>query len=196
MPKRVLVLNGHPAATSLNRSLAETYAEAATGAGHEVQILHVHDLDFDPNYGFAGYTRWKPLEPALERVLSAFEWSQHIVLVTPMWWGGLPGKLKGLFDRAFLPGRLFDPRNPNRFGMPTPLLTGRTGRILITTDTPAWFFRLRYGNALIRQLRGQIFEFVGIRPTRVSLFPMASHPKPGQVEGWLKQAASLGARAA
>ena len=146
--KRIFILNGHPAETSLNRTLAETYAEAALQAGHEVRLTHLHDLNFDPDFGFGGYDKQKPLEPELEQVLQDIEWSEHFVVTTPMWWGGLPAKLKGLFDRAFLPGRTFNTRKTDWMGMPTPMLSGRTGRVIITSDTPGWFLRWVYHNAM------------------------------------------------
>jgi NAD(P)H dehydrogenase (quinone) len=119
-PKRIYILNGHPAEKSLNRTLAESYAQAAQDAGHEVRLTHLHNISFDPDFGFGGYKVQKPLEAELEQVLTDIEWSQHMVLTTPMWWGGLPAKLKGLFDRAFLPGRAFNTRETNWMGMPTP----------------------------------------------------------------------------
>ena len=102
MPKRIVILNGHPAAKSLSRRLAESYAKGAREAGHEVRVIHIRDLDFDSDFGFGGYVETKPLEPDLESVLSDLEWSEHLVLLTPMWWGGVPAKLKGLFDRLLL----------------------------------------------------------------------------------------------
>ena len=44
----------------------------------------------------------------------------------------MPAKLKGLFDRALLPGRAFDTRDTDWMGMPTPMLSGRTGRVIVT----------------------------------------------------------------
>lgn len=119
------------------------------------------------------------------------EWTDHFVLITPMWWGGLPAKLEGLLDRILLPGKAFDTRNP-KWGLPAPMLTGRSARIVITSDTPGWFLWLAYRNALIRQLRGQILNYVGIKPSRFTHFVGASHPKPGIVDAWLKQMRKLG----
>ncbi|MDA0341120.1 MAG: NAD(P)H-dependent oxidoreductase [Proteobacteria bacterium] len=183
-PKRIYILNGHPAETSLNRTLAEAYATAAIDAGHEVRLTHLNDLTFDPDFEFGGYQHQKPLEPALEQVLDDIAWSQHLVLTTPMWWGGLPAKLKGLFDRAFLPGRTFNTRETDWMGMPTPMLSGRTGRIIMTSDTPGWFMRWVYHNAMLRQIRDQILGFVGIKPARITHFSGASQPKPGVVDQW------------
>ena len=75
-PKRIFILDGHPAAQSLTRSLAEAYGDAARAAGHEVRAAHLHDLDFDPDYGFGGYENVKPLEPVLERFLDF--WREEI----------------------------------------------------------------------------------------------------------------------
>lgn len=192
--KRVLVLNGHPAQSSLSAGFAETYAKAAKDAGNEVRVMHVHDLRFDSDFGFGGYSQIKPLEDDLVQALENLTWCEHVVLLTPMWWGGLPAKLKGLFDRILLPGVAFDPRQM-KSGFPMPLLTNRTARVILTSDTPDWFFRIVYRYALIRQLRGQIFGFVGIRPMRVTHFSGASHPSAQIVESWSKKVAELGTKA-
>lgn len=194
--RRIFIINGHPAASSLNRTLAEAYADGARDAGHDVRITHLSDLSFDPDYGFGGYKDWKPLEPALEGVSEDFEWSQHVVLTTPMWWGGPPAKLKGLFDRAFLPGRFFDTRATDWKGLPRPMLTGRTGRMIVTADTPGWFLKWVYRNAMLRQLRDQVFGFVGIKPARITYFSGASHPKSDAVDKLLAKVRNQGAAAA
>ena len=192
--KRITLLDGHPAETSISRQIIDTYAQAARGEGHEVRVLHLHDMDFDMDYGFAGYKNQKPLEPELEDFLEALEWSEHFVFAAPMWWGGLPAKLKGLIDRSFLPGRVFDTRvKPGT--MPLPMLDDRTARVFLTSDTPGWVFRLFYKDALAWQIKGQILNFVGFKPARLTRFAGASHPKPRQIEGWLKKVARLGAKA-
>lgn len=190
-PKRIFILDGHPADESLSRSLSQRYADAARAAGHDVRLTHLHDLTFDPDFEYGGYTHHKPLEPQLETFLQDVEWSQHLVVTTPMWWGGLPAKLKGLFDRTFLPGRTFDTRvKPGK--MPKPMLTGRTARVIMTSDTPPLIMRLIYRNAILWQLRSQILGFVGFKPTRITYLSGATHPKPGMVVRWLDQVQKIG----
>ncbi len=194
--KKILILDGHPGETSLSRTFAETYAQAAQQQGHEVRMIHLSELQFDHDFGQGNYEEFKPLEPVLEDVLSDLEWSEHLVLTTPMWWGGLPAKLKGLIDRAFIPGRTFDTRNTTRIGFPSPMLTGRTARVILTSDTPGWFMRLIYRQAMIRQVRDQILGFVGFKPTKFTYFAGASDPKPGNVDRWISKVQQIGAQAA
>ncbi|MFY0596593.1 MAG: NAD(P)H-dependent oxidoreductase [Cognatishimia sp.] len=188
--KRIFVLNGHPAETSISSALTGAYSDAAKQAGHDVRIANLHDLDFDMDYGMGGYKGSKPLEPDLETVLSNIEWAEHVVISTPMWWGGLPAKLKGLFDRTLLPGRTFDTKGK----LPKPMLGGRTGRVFLTSDTPGWYFRLIYRNALIQQLKKQILGFIGIK-TKVTPLAGASHIKSEKLERWVKQAQDYGSQA-
>lgn len=191
--KRIYVLNGHPSEASLSKLFSENYAQAATKTGHEVRITHLYELEFDPDFGGGGYKNLKPLETGLKGVVNNLQWSEHFVLLTPMWWGGVPAKLKGLFDRILIPGTAFDTRETTWIGMPKPLLRGRTARLIMTSDTPNWFFRMVYKNAMVRQLRAQILGFVGITPLQVTHFSQASEAKSATIEAWSNKVASLGA---
>jgi len=194
--RNIIVLNGHPGATSLSKSLCQAYIGAAQAQGHVVRYHDLSEMSFDLDYGQSGYHNPKPLEPALEAFLADLEWAGHVVLATPLWWGGIPAKLKGLFDRALLPGRAFDTRNTNLMGLPKPMLTGKTARVLLTSDTPPLFLRLFYGNAIKKFVSRQILGFVGIKPTRFSSFAPASEATEATVKTWSRQVAGLGEKAA
>ena len=189
--KRIFILNGHPAESSLSKAISETYLQTAREAGHEVRLMHLHDMAFDADYGFAGYARHKPLEPDLETFRENVEWAQHMVMATPMWWGGLPAKLKGLFDRTFLPGWAFNTRKM-KLGLPEPMLSGRSARVFMTSDTPNWAFGLLYRKAMQRQIESQIFHYVGIKPVRFCHFSPATKATPEKVKTWLDKAAESG----
>jgi NAD(P)H dehydrogenase (quinone) len=55
-----------------------------------VRIANLNDLAFDDDFGQGNYENCKPLEPDLQRVLSDLEWSDHLVLTTPMWGAACP----------------------------------------------------------------------------------------------------------
>lgn len=194
--RKIIVLNGHPGETSLSKSLCAAYRKAAAASGHEVRVQDLSVMRFDMDFGQGGYENTKPLEPDLEAFLADLEWADHVVMAAPLWWGAVPAKLKALFDRALLPGRSFDTRNTNFAGLPAPLLTGKTARVLLTSDTPALYLWLFYGNAVKKFISRQILGFVGIRPTRFTTFAPASGAPRAKVQSWLRQAAALGGKAA
>lgn len=195
MRERIFILNGHPGPSSITRQALDRYAQAAREVGHEVRLSHLHELSFDPDRGQAGYLNPKPLEPVLEEALLNLEWCSHFVLAFPLWWGGLPAKLKGWIDRVLVNGRAFTTEKTTPLGLPAPLLQGRSARVLITSDTPRSFMWLAYRDAIMRQLKGQILGFVGFKPVKITFFAPASDPKPGSVEGLFAQMDRLGKEA-
>ena len=48
MNKRVLVVLGHPSNQSFSAAVSRAYVTAARTAGHDVQVLELGELDFDP----------------------------------------------------------------------------------------------------------------------------------------------------
>ena len=195
MSRRILIADLHPARLSLSAALAQAYRDGAEAAGHDVRTARLSEMSFDPDFGQASFRNAPALEPDLETFRENLVWAEHVVFVTPMWWGGLPAKAKGLFDRVLLPGFAFDPRQ-RRMGVPTPLLTGRTAHFMLTSDTPAWAFWLLYGRALQQQVHRQILSFVGLKPVRHTHFSPVEHSTSQIRDRWLGDTRRLGARAA
>lgn len=193
MSKRILIIDGHPAAESLSSALAEAYGTAARDAGHEVRTLALADLEFDPIL-HEGYNRIQDLEPDLLKAQEEVQWAQHMVFAYPIWWGGPPALLKGFFDRVFLPGFAFKYRKDSVFW--DRLLTGRSARLLVTMDTPPWYFRWVYRMPGHNQMRRTILEFCGIKPVRTTSFGPVRNAKPERIAGWLATAAALGRKGA
>lgn len=182
--KRIFILNGHPAERSFSQAAAEHYAQAARDAGHSVRVVHIADMAFDGDFASNSFENTKPLEPALAKFKEDLDWAEHFVLLTPMWWGGVPAKLKGLFDRVFLPGWAFDTRKI-KHGMPAPMLGGRSARVFITSDTPDFLFGVMYRRALVHQIKGQVLRFIGLKPVAATHFSPMNKATAVKREAWL-----------
>jgi NAD(P)H dehydrogenase (quinone) len=191
MSRRILVADLHPARLSLSAALAQAYRAGAETAGHQIRTATLSEMSFDPDFGQSTFRDAPALEPDLETFRENLTWAEHVVLILPMWWGGLPAKTKGLFDRTLLPGYAFDPRQ-KRFGLPKPLLAGRTGRLILTSDTPGWAFPLLYRNALKNQVQRQILSYVGIKPMGYTHFSPVEYSTDAIRTAWLAQTETLG----
>lgn len=82
--------------------------------------------------------------------------------------GAEPAQLKGLLDRLLLPGWAF--RYHRDDPMWDRLLAGRSADLIVTMDTPPWYLRLAYGDAVIKRWTRQVLGFVGFKPVRVFRF--------------------------
>ncbi|RJG48965.1 NAD(P)H-dependent oxidoreductase [Motilimonas pumila] len=164
--KKVLVINANPKSQSFCKSLADSYTlEAALT--HEVKQLDVSDMKFDISLD-CGYERAASLEPDLQYFQELVLWAEHIVIITPVWWGTLPAKFKGLIDRTFLPNFAFKYVAGKAF--PEKLLLGRHSELYITLDTPPFWYKYLKGNAIYKQLKTSILDFSGIKNRSTTYF--------------------------
>jgi putative NADPH-quinone reductase len=189
---RILVLDGHPADGAFCGALAKAYAGQAAEKGHDVRLRHLSAMAFDPDFGVSSFKDAKPLEPDLEAIWEDIGWCQHFVVAHPLWWGGLPAKLKGLFDRVLLPGAAF--KYVSGKPLPEKLLKGRTAEVLVTSDTPGWYFRWIYGSGVRKQTEKQILDFCGLKPKGYHMFSPIRGSDDSARTKMLARAAGLGAR--
>lgn len=189
MSKRILVILGHPVKESFCGALANAYVAGAQAAGNEVQLISLGDLSFDPILR-NGYATIQELEPDLVSGQAAITWAQHIVFVYPIWWGAMPALLKGFIDRLFLPGFAFKYRKGSQFW--DRLLSGRSAHLLVTMDSPPWYYRWIYRMPGHNQMKRTILEFSGIKPVAVSSFGPIKDSQLQKREKWLAQASAYG----
>lgn len=186
---RTLIINGHPNPDSLNRALVHAYEKGAVAAGKEVKIIHLSELKFDLNLNY-GYRKRMELEPDLLQAQELILWCDHLVVVHPVWWGGLPALLKGFIDRTFLPKFAFSYRENSVWW--DKLLAGRTAEIIYTIDQPIFYYKLINGAPGLKQLKKMVLEFCGFRVKRVTGLPSVRFSTEQKREGWLKKVELLG----
>ncbi|WP_373784812.1 NAD(P)H-dependent oxidoreductase, partial [Delftia acidovorans] len=121
-------------------------------------------------------------------------WASHLAWAYPTWWGGLPALLKGFIDRIFLPGFAFKYRKGSVLW--DRLLAGRTADLLVSMDSPPWYYRWVAHMPGHHQMRRAILEFSGIRPVRIHSFGPVLGAEAARVQQWLEQAQAAGRRAA
>jgi len=191
--KRILVLDGHPVEGSFCGALAQQFADNAAQAGNDVRVRHLSAMRFDPDFGTSSFKEAKPLEPDLEAIWQDIVWCEHLVVAHPLWWGGLPAKLKGLFDRVLLPGAAF--QYVKGKPLPEKLLKGRTSQVLVTSDTPGWFYRWIYGAGSRKQIEKQILNFCGLKPVGYHMFSPILGSSDEDRAKMMSRAAGLGRKA-
>lgn len=192
MPRRILIILGQFSSNSLCAALASTYADAARHSGAEVRLLVLGEMVFDPILHH-GYENPQPLEPDLLVAQADITWAQHLVWVYPIWWGGLPALLKGFLDRIFLPGFAFKDRANSALW--DRLLIGRSAELLVTMDSPPWYYRWVQRQPGHRQMKQAILEFSGIQPVRVHNFGPVIKSTDAVRADWIKRVHMLGTRA-
>lgn len=190
--RKIFVLLGHPDKSGFCGEMADAYCESARSAGHTVERMNIGEMQFDPIL-HKGYRARQELEPDLVRFQQLVTDSDHFVIIYPVWWVGMPAILKGLFDRAWLPGSAFrylKTKEGKRTIFWERLFRGKTARTIIGSGTHPLLVRLLPGN-VNAQLKWGILWFAGFRVSTTWFGPSENIPE-GRKARWLRHVKVLG----
>jgi putative NADPH-quinone reductase len=187
--KKILIINGHPDKESLCSELAESYKRGADASGALCKLVNLADLEFNPVLKY-GYRQRTELEPDLVSVQNDISESDHIVMVYPNWWSTYPALLKGFIDRTFLPQFAFKYRDNSSLW--DKLLKGKSARLIVTMDTPKWYYWLINRNAGHYAMKVGVLEFSGIKPVRITAFGPVRTASDKKRAEWIRKSENLG----
>ncbi len=193
MPRRILILQGHPdtGRPHLLHHLTQAYADGARAAGHEVRELVLARLDF-PLLRSAEDWQHGPLPAGLARAQADIAWAEHLLLCFPLWLGDMPALVKAFLEQVARPGFAFKPGAGNPFAAKG--LVGRSARVLVTMGMPALVYRWFYRAHSVRSLERNILGFVGIAPVHETLVGQVEQLGPDGVARWTRRLEALGTR--
>ena len=193
MSKRILILQGHPdpAGDHFGHALADAYAGAARAAGHDVQQVQVATLDFPLLRSKADWEQGT-LPASLLPAQQAITWCEHLVILFPLWMGGMPALLKGFLEQVLRPGFALTPAGR---GLPKKLLAGRSARVIVTMGMPALIYRWLFRAHSVKALERNILGFVGFSPVHETLIGLADGEHEAPRRRALARVTALGGRA-
>ena len=157
---RILLVLAHPQPESFAHAVQERARAGLQRAGHEVRLLDLYGIGFDPVMSEADRRDYHT--PGLNEVrvadqLAHLRWAEGLVFVYPTWWYSLPAMLKGWIDRVWVPFATFE--------LPQGLapVQGRMRNIRLiggfsTYGSPWWWIRLVSGDP------GRRIVMKGLRP--------------------------------
>lgn len=190
--KKIFLLLGHCDDSGMCGAIANSYESAARAAGHTVERMNIGQMHFDPVL-HKGYRAMQELEPDLKRFQELVQWCDHFVIIYPVWWVGMPALLKGLFDRAWLPGSAFryiKTKAGKRTIFWHRLFRGKTARTILTSGTAPWLVRFLPGN-VNAQLKWGILWFAGFKVRSTWFGPSENVPDDRRAR-WLARISEYG----
>ncbi|PIF29705.1 putative NADPH-quinone reductase [Flavobacterium sp. 9] len=191
MKTNILLILGHPSENSFCNALLDAYRKGVESTGANCKTIYISRLDFNVNLS-DGYKNGETLELEQDLVHSQelIKWADHVVLCYPNWWGFMLAITKGYIDRILLPDFAFKHHSGKIF--PEKLLKGKSLRLLVTMDTPKWWFYLIYRASQYQILKNIVFGYVGFDPIRFSTFGFMRKSTESQRNKWLKKVEKLG----
>lgn len=193
MSRRVLIIQGHPDpdAARFCRALAAAYAAGAAASGHALREIDVARLAFPV---LRTKAEWQEQAPAADIAAAqeAVLWAEHVVILYPLWLGGMPALLKAFLEQLARPGFAFP---AGERGLSKGALKGRSARIVVTMGMPALVYRWWFGAHSLKSLERNILGFVGLGPIRDTVIGSVEAMDAARRAAWLDTLRGLGAAA-
>ena len=187
--KNIFLLAGHVLENAIASQLADAYEQGARKAGHNVKRMNLWSMEFDPVL-HNDYKIIQDLEPSLVEMQNAIKKADHLVFIYPNWWSTMPAKLKGVFDRAFLPGFAFNFDKEN--GKVIKLLKGKSARVITTNGSLSPMLVKMYVGDNTNEIRNGVLKFCGVSPVRMSAFGPTSKCAAKKLVTWKQNVENLG----
>jgi NAD(P)H dehydrogenase (quinone) len=140
---------------------------ALASAGEEYALIDLYKDGFNPvmakeeHYVSGGKSIAEEVLAYQKQIAAA----KRLIIIHPVWWGGMPAILKGFFDRVLTPGFGYQYVN----GMPKKLFRRKCAVVFLTTGGPWWHSRFVQESRAIRNIANDILGFLGVK-TKVFLF--------------------------
>lgn len=191
MRKRIAIIQGHPDNTSPHycHAIENAYRHGAIANGHIVQAIDAASLTM-PFLSNSSDFNSRDIDISILNIQGLIYWSDHIVIIYPLWLGTMPALLKHFFEQIFRPYHAYvKTKNRKR---PIKLLKGKSVRIIVTMGMPAWVYRFFYHAHSLKSLEQNILRFLGFGPIRHTLIGNIDSSKNEKRTQWLNKLKYLG----
>ena len=195
MPRSICIIDGHPDPDPgrLIHALADAYVEGAQEAGHRVSRIRIADLDVALLDSVAAFAE-PPSEPVYsERTKIAG--ADHLVIMFPLWLGGMPARLRCFFEQAARGGYFL--AEPDEEGdWPRKMMSGKSAHTIITMGMPDLAFRFMMDGAGLKALERGILGISGFKPLKHTVLGGAGALSPEKFVRWREEIRVLGRKGA
>ncbi len=161
---RAVIIYAHPWEKSFNHAILKKVSSGLEKAGIEVDLIDLHKEKFDPVLpveDLALYSKGETCDPEITAYQSRINEADHLFFIFPVWWYDVPAILKGFLDRVLLKHWAYE-YTPS--GLPKGMLGFiKKATVISTMKSPAWYYRLLYGNSLKKSFIKGTLKFCGIK---------------------------------
>jgi NAD(P)H dehydrogenase (quinone) len=188
---RTAIVFNHPYEHSFCAAILQSVVRGLHNAGHETDVLHLDNEQFDPVMRTAdlkAFTLGEPVDPQVLEYRERLAAADHLIFIFPVWWELMPAMTKGFIDKVIFPGVAYDYDNTGRFPRMIKRFHQLKGITLITTmNTPSFFYRLFFGNAIKKALFTGTFWKMGYKNRKWINLSMVKFVSPEKRARWLAQ---------
>lgn len=186
--KQIVIINADINKGEITQALIDAYRNGANSVQAVIKEIAIANLRFNPNQQLPDRT--SEIEPDLTEAIEKLKWASHIVIFCPVFKQSINFKIKGFFDRVFLPDRVFVSSKDNFNGN----FSGRSARIVSILDEEAWKDWQTTQKATYLSIKRSVLEKRNIKPVYTSTVGHFYTIENEYAQKWLKKLFNFGAK--
>jgi NAD(P)H dehydrogenase (quinone) len=188
---KVAIVFNHPYEGSYCTGILTAVTAGLQKAGHEVDLLHLDNDEFDPVMranDLKGFKNGAPCDPQVLTYRERINKAGHLIMIFPIWWELMPAMTKGFIDKVIFPGVAYDYDHSGRYPKMIKRWTEIKGVTIITTmNTPSFVYRIVFGNAVKKAIFNGTFWKLGFKNRKWISFNMVKFVSGKKRENWLRK---------
>ncbi len=183
--KTVIVFN-HPYERSFCNAILNSVSCGLKKGNHEVDVIHLDKEGFNPvmsTEDLKGFKENRAVDPKVLEYKRRIETADHLIFIFPIWWELMPAMTKGFIDKVIFPGVAY---NYTEKGFMKKNFLKLSGITLITTmNTPSFFYRIIFGNAIKKAVLFGTFWKMGYKNRKWIKLSMVKFVSDEKRKKWL-----------
>ena len=185
----VVIVFNHPYHGSYCNAVLQAVSAGLQKANHSVDLIHLDNECFNPvmtAQDLQGFINSTPVDPKVLEYRVRLSAADHLIFIFPIWWELMPAMMKGFIDKVIFPGVAYDYDKRGKYPKMVKKFTALNGITLVTTmNTPSFFYRLLFGNAIKKAFFTGTFWKMGYKNRKWISLNMVKFVKEEKRKKWL-----------
>lgn len=167
MNNKILIIYAHPDKDGYNKEILKNTEDYLKKENKDYKLLDLYKMKFNPCLDKEELEKRNSISKDVIDIQKEVKERDTYIFIYPVWWGGMPGILKGFVDRVFLAGFAFKYVN----SVPVGLLKGKRALVLTTTGAPK-IYNFLTCNRGAKALTRNVLKFCAVK-TKTHVFSKA-----------------------
>ena len=188
-----LIIYCHPYDKSFNHAVLENVENNLRQNNKDYKLIDLYKDGFVPIYDLEEmrlFHTGQTHDPLVKKYLSWLKETPEVIFITPFWWNGIPGMLKGFIDKVMKEGQGLS-HTVTKTGIHGELTNVKHTYVFTTSTSPTFYLKLFLGNGIIKIFVNKTLKQLGMQDRHWYNFGGVSTSSVGRRKKYLDKIAKM-----
>ena len=188
-----LIIYCHPYDKSFNHAVLENVGNNLRQNNKDYKLIDLYKDGFVPIYDLEEmrlFHTGQTHDPLVKKYLSWLKETPEVIFITPFWWNGIPGMLKGFIDKVMKEGQGLS-HTVTKTGIHGELTNVKHTYVFTTSTSPTFYLKLFLGNGIKKIFVNKTLKQLGMQDRNWYNFGGVSTSSVGRRKKYLDKIAKM-----